>query len=305
MPYPDQWVLLQEIQLHRAGETGWSYLWSPYWGQRPLLPRLLILFSVRYLHYAILPFVVTSVAAQVAMLLMVIRPIRRLLPDNRGFLWVATIAAVHLLLSSLQMEVFVEGIGIQYTIGYASAIAAIALLSGPDKSQSGARFGGVVLLAIASSVCLAIGISSVDLANRSLAHARTTRPKWLSLAAFGVLLSLGYALGYRRPDMGMGVAGAISHPVDALRIVALVLGGPTSLYSRSAGMAAGALGMAIAAALSARFCRRSSPRAAIALVFMVAFLMVSALSIAVGRISPEWLAATPGQPLPSATLLRH
>ena len=40
VPFADQWVMLEEIWRRRAGQIGWSYLWSPYWGQRMLLPRL-------------------------------------------------------------------------------------------------------------------------------------------------------------------------------------------------------------------------------------------------------------------------
>jgi hypothetical protein len=43
-----------------------------YWGQRPLLPRLVILLSAQHFHYAMLPFIVTSVAAQVSTLLIVL-----------------------------------------------------------------------------------------------------------------------------------------------------------------------------------------------------------------------------------------
>jgi hypothetical protein len=95
----------------------------------------------------------------------------------------------------------------------------------------------------------------------------------------------------------------IVHPLQALSVIALVLGGPISLYSRSLGIAAGGVGMAIAGALFWSFCRRGVvSSAAVALVLIMVFMVGSAAGIAIGRISPEWLALHRAQPLPSRYL---
>jgi len=261
VPYADQWVLLAD---------GWKQLWEPYWGQRPLLPRLLILLSVKYLHYSMAPFIVLSVAAQIGMAAVLIWLARRLLTGWR--FWAASIAIVHLLLSSLQMEIFIQGIGVQYTIGYASAAAAIA-------SDS-------IALGLVSCACLAVGPlvwPILIVRNRSRA---------LLYAAIGVVIAVAYAIHYTRPEMGMGIAGVLRHPIQAFEVVALVLGGPASLYSRALGIATGAIGILVAA----WFLRRPDPLMLIALL-----LIGSAVAVAIGRIAPDVL-TTASQPLPSRYL---
>src|SRR6185436_12153740 len=159
VPYPDQWVMLQEVRALRTGQSGWSYLWSPYWGHRPLIPRLLILLSVRYLHYSMLPFIITNVAAQISMVLVMALLFQRLFPDRGRLFWLSAIAMLHLLLSSLQMEIFVLGIGIMYTVGYASAVAAIVLLGTEvdPRLKFKARFWIALLLGIIATAFVAIG----------------------------------------------------------------------------------------------------------------------------------------------------
>ncbi len=123
------------------------------------------------------------------------------------------------------------------------------------------------------------------------------------LVALAVAVVSVYALGYTRPDMGMGFSGIIRHPISALSIVAMVLGGSVSLYSRSLGMVAGGIGIVIACGILVHFWRKRSATApAISLIIVAWFMIGSAVSIAVGRVSPEWLASYSGQPLPSRYL---
>jgi hypothetical protein len=305
VPYVDQWVLLQEIPLARTSQAGWSYLWSTYWGQRPLLPRLLVLLSARHFHYAMLPFIVTSVAAQVSTLLILVWTIWRVFPGRGRAFWLSVIAAAHLLLSALQMEMFIEGIGIQYAIGYGAAVAAIALLGvrGDSRLRVELRFWAAVLAGAASSACLAIGplVWPIMFFECWLARARAAH--FAVLAAAGALVATAYAIGYTRPDIGMGVAGAIRHPVDAFRIVALVLGGPISLYSRSLGIAAGAFGIGVVAGVLVHAVRsRSLNPAATALALIGCFMIGSAVAIAIGRFSPEVLDFKSRNPMPSRYL---
>jgi len=301
VPYPDQWVMLDEIWAARGGHRGWSYLWSPYWGQRPLFPRLLILFSVRYLHYTMLPFVVANVAAQLSTLSAMVWSVRRLFPGRGPLFWLSAVAAVHLLLSSLQMEVFVEGIEIVYTVGYGAALAAIVVLGAAidPRFKFRTRFWIAVLLGVLSTGFVAIGLAVWPLLMLEAWLARAPRKYLVFLGALTALLVLAYAIGYNRiPEMGMGVGGVVRHPLQAFCVIAFVLGGPISLYSPWLGVMAGAIGMAMAlgaAILSVR--TRSRQPAASALVLVVFFLLGSAVSIAAGRITPGALAGHTGQPV--------
>ncbi len=158
VPYWDQWVMLDEIRHVREGQSGWSYLWSPYWGQRLLLPRLLFLLSAKYLHYWMLPFILINMTAQISMLVVLIGMVRRLFQYSSLVFWVSAIALIHLLLSSLQMEIFIESMPINYTIGYASAVAAICVLGSAldPKAAFEPRFWSSIVLAIVATACLAI-----------------------------------------------------------------------------------------------------------------------------------------------------
>jgi len=297
VPYPDQWVMLQEIWRLRTRQTGWSYLWSLYWGHRPVLPRLLILLSVKYLRYSALPFIVTNVAAQACMALVVLSLVLRLFPKRYSLLfWLSAIAAVNLIFSSLQMEVLIVGIEIQYTIGYASALAAIAIMG----SRLRPRFWVSILLGMISSACLAIGplVWPVLILEAWLARAGV---KYLAvLTAISGIVITGYSIGYTRPNMGMGIAGMLHHPLDALCVVTLLLGGPLSFYSRALGMAAGGIGMVVTAGLIAYFWRpRSAKPPAIAHLLAGCFLFGSVVALAVGRVSTDALVGPGIPPLPS------
>ena len=287
VPYGDQWVMLDEIRKRQAGLIGWNYLWSPYWGQRLLLPRLLFLFSAKYLHYAMLPFILINVTAQLAMLAVLIRTARRHL---RGLLLfcIAALALAHLLLSSLQMEILVEGIEVQYTIGFAAAVAAICAR----------RFWASLVLAAVSTLCLAVGpLVWPILALEAWMGGRKWRASALAVTA--ALIGFAYSMGYTRPSIGMGLAGMLRHPWQAFTITGLVLGGPASLYARPFGTLVGCAGIVFAGVILVDAWRRRKP---MSFVLVFCFMGASAAAIAFGRLSPEWLASYHGLPLPSRYL---
>ncbi|MGA2133349.1 MAG: hypothetical protein ABSH50_13730 [Bryobacteraceae bacterium] len=288
VPYSDQWVMLEEIWKRRTGLVGWSYLWGPYWGQRMVLPRLLFLFSVKYLHYAMLPFILINVTAQAAMVGVLLWAAWQLFRDSRIIFWLCAVVIAHLLLSSLQMEVLVEGIEVQYTIGYAAAVAAICVR----------RSWMAILLAAVSTLCLAVGpLVWPILAVQAWIAGRKRYAGALAVAT--VAIAVAYSIGYTRPSIGMGFAGMLRQPWQAFQIAGLVLGGPISLYSRPLGMAAGCIGMVLAVPILG-YCRRRP--AALRLALVACFMWGSAAAIAFGRLSPEWLTKYSGQPLPSRYL---
>jgi hypothetical protein len=124
-------------------------------------PRLFIYISARFLHFSGWSFAVTTLTAQLAMLLVLLWLFRRAFPERRIVYWLSTITAVNLLLSSLQMGVFMEGLNIEYTIGHGSAVAAMALSALPWRtgSKTELRFWIALLFGAVSSGCFAIGLA--------------------------------------------------------------------------------------------------------------------------------------------------
>jgi len=305
VPWSDLWPMLAEVRSFRSGQLGWSYFYSTFWGNRPLVPRLFIYISARFLNYSGWSFVIITLTAQVAMLLVLLWLLRRAFSERRAVYWLSTTVAVNLLLSSLQMEVFMEGLNIEYTIGYGSAVAAIALSGLPWRldSKTELRFWIALLLGAVSSGCFALGLAVFPMMMIGMWLARAGVRYIATTFIVAAVLAVSFSIGYTRPSMGMGI-GAIHRPLQALRIMALVLGGPVTLYSRSLGVAAGAAGILIAAAVLFRIARDPPLRAApgaVSLTMIAWFMIASAASVMAGRISPEWLAQTI-YPLPSRYL---
>jgi len=312
-PYTDGWVIFDEIRRFREGALHWTFFWAPYWGQRNLVARLLFFFSAKYLSFSALPLIAINVAAWLSMLAVLIRTARRLFPESRLVFFACSIALVHLVLSSLGMEVLVITQNVQHSVGYASAVSAILLFN--RRPWLG------IALAVLATASVAIGLLVwpillvqawrsgatakllADARGSDQSHDRkgVVSPGPMTLAALlaitAAMFAL-YAIGYTRPpSLGIGVGGALRHPGVALSMTSLVLGGPVTLYSLRLGTAAGGVGLG---ALLWFLIRRSGNQAGFALTMAACFLAASAASLAVGRISPEWLASLHGaQPLPS------
>jgi hypothetical protein len=102
----------------------------------------------------------------------------------------------------------------------------------------------------------------------------------------------------------MGIMGMLRNPAGALTIAAMFLGGPLSNAKLWAGVAAGGCGIVVAiyaVIRGFRQARSNSERhqATIAVTSIVLFSLGVAFTIALGRISPEWLHARVGDVLPS------
>jgi hypothetical protein len=267
VPYTDEWVMLDEIR----ARAGWSYLWAPYWGQRIIVPRLLFLLDVKLFSFAGLPLILVNLASAAALWAVLARTARTVL---------CAVVFASLVFSSLGMEVLAIPQNVQHSLGFAAALSAMLLFERRPRVAA-------ALAAIATG-CLAIGLMVWP---ALIAQAKSARVRWVVTAAAGVVFVL-YLAGYAHPAMGLGIGGALRHPLEGLRITGLILGGPVTLYSMALGTVAGLIGLALAGWFAVR---SREP-----LTFAALYLVVWAASLAVGRISPEWLAGLHGaQPLPS------
>ena len=290
VPFTDGWVILDEIRRFREGALDWTFFWAPYWGQRNMTARVLFLLAAKYFSFAALPLVLVNVAAWLAMLAVLIAAARRLFPERPLIFWLCVVALAHLLLSSLGMEVLVITQNVQHSVGYASSVAAIVLFE--------RRPWVAVALGVLATASIAIGLLVWPILLLEAWRARMPLRGLILLAALTVAVIALYLIGYTRPPAyGMGVGGALRHPLVALQMTSLVLGGPITLYSLRLGTAAGAVGLA---ALLWFLWRAASGSAFFAMLMAACFLAASAAALAAGRISPEWLANLHGaQPLPS------
>ena len=290
VPFTDGWVILDEVRRFREGAAQWTIFWEPYWGQRNLAARLLFFLSAKYLSFAALPLILINLGAWLGMLTVLVRTAWRLFPGLGRIFLICAIALVHLLLSSLGMEVLVITQNVQHSIGYASAVSAILLFE--RRPAMG------IALAVVATASLAIGLAVWPALLLQAWHGRARARTLAILIAISAAVMALYAIGYTRPPaLGMGVAGALRHPGVALSMTSLVLGGPITLYSLRLGTIAGGIGLA---ALGWFAVRRPNNPSTFALLVAACFLALSAASLAVGRISPEWIASLHGaQPLPS------
>src|SRR5262249_46750609 len=122
-------------------------------------------------------------------------------------------------------------------------------------------------------------------------------------ALIGSIVIGTYLIDYQRPlQLGMGFGGVLARPHYALAITGMIVGGPLSVVSRPWGTVAGLVGVGAALVVLVRIFRANLlVRPAVGFFAMVMlFHLLTAVSLVIGRISPEWLATRQGvDPLPS------
>jgi hypothetical protein len=107
----------------------------------------------------------------------------------------------------------------------------------------------------------------------------------------GVAVITLYLWRYERPALGMGAAGALRHPLNAIMLVGLLLGAPFDSLAPMPRIAAALASIGLAACLVLSALRRGkAPNHSLAALAAVnVFLLLSAASIVVGRLDPGWL----------------
>ena len=128
VPWADQWVAVQDVMRYRAGESLWTIVWTPYWGHRLVIPRLIFLADAHWLSFASLTWLTLLVQFVHIALLIVLAWL--LLGRKAIALFVIAIAVIlNLMLSPFQMENFVWGMQTMFTLVLAAATAAFLSLS--------------------------------------------------------------------------------------------------------------------------------------------------------------------------------
>jgi hypothetical protein len=286
-PYWDQWLWIDEIRQFREGATKWTYLFAPYWGQRVISARLILLASDQFFRLSNVPLFLTSAAAQIAMPVMLALTARSIFPGSPRRFALCAIVFAHLLLSSLTMEAILPQ-SLNHEIGYALMVGAVLVF---PRSRS---WG--VLLAVLCTASLASGLLVFPVLAAEAWISQPRSKTFFAVLGVGAATAALYAIGYTRPTGGMGVLGVLLHPVQAIGIAAMVLGGPVSIFSRPLGIGTGILGLVVGGVLAARYLRRDPPNAAArSFALLVCLMAAAAALLAVGRYTPEWLSAMQGQ----------
>jgi hypothetical protein len=276
----DQWSMLEEMWRFQDGRFGWSYLWTPYWGQRIVLPRLIFLLDDKYFHFSNTPLIWVNVLALCAIAAVLMSLACRLL---NGFSLLASAVIAHLVLSSLQLENIAYGGSVNYTVGLMCSVAAIVLL--------GRRTSWAVACAILATLSFTGGLFVWPILILEAGIERKGRTAVAILSALCVTVTSAYAIGFTNPGIGMGGMGMIRRPVHALLIAAAFLGGPLSDVRLWLGEAVGAVGFILAIYFSVDVVRKNPPAEYLALTAVCWYGIATALSIPLGRMTPEWIAS--------------
>jgi len=291
VPWADQWVVVQDLMRRAHGEPLWPILWSPYWGHRLVIPRLLFLGDARWLSFGSLTWLTMLVQGFHIALLIVLAWLL-LGRKSRALFMLATVVVLNLMLSPFQMENFVWGMQTMFPLVFAAATGAFLCLSNRFLLLA-------IVLGIISSFTMPNGILVWPILVVQSIYLRRNWKVGMTLAGIGTFVIASYLWHYTRPlEMGMGVGGMLRHPFDAIRLVGLILG---SLFRVTAPVDAGigliamvATGWALVRALS-RVCERTWFSSLFALQI---FLFLSSLSLVAGRLTPSCLNVASGDPLP-------
>lgn len=290
----DEWVMLEELWRFHDGRYPLSYLWQPYWGHRAVIPRLVMLVDERFFGYSNVVLAALNLAAQCASLVVLSCLVWRLLAAKGRWLAVLGIAvSAHFLLSALQMENFAYGMGMQYTLFVLFSLGAL-------WAMGKTRFGTSMICATGACLCLGSGLILFPALVFEATAWRAKRWMVWTIAGVGLCYGAAYAAGYNNAGEGMGMLEMLRRPWSAALVASMFLGGPVSNIALGWGEAVGVLGLVAAAYAGFRLWRSAQRRTeSVVLTGLVLYLAAVAFSIALGRITPEWLAAHGAGPLPS------
>ena len=290
----DELVMMEELHLFHQGKYSIGYLWAPYWGHRMLIPRLLMMADERFFHFSNTPLAVASLLAQVLTTALLVWLEWRMLREAPHWLTIFVVAATaHLALSSLQLETFLFGIAVQFTEGLLGAVASIALSALTIRSPKTPLWMplGALLFAVLGALSMGTGVFIGPVILLVALGLRARARVLAALALISAAFCAAYFAGYSNPGHAMGFSGLLLHPLGAIRITALVLGGAITDHSLGWGAACGFIGLLLAAGAAVRLLLGRTSLEEAALTGFCVFLALYAFAFAFARFTPESIAA--------------
>jgi hypothetical protein len=287
----DQWWFLGELQSLYEGRNWAQLLWSPYWGHRPVLVRLLFYLDARAFAFRSGPLICLTWTCLISQILLLAAVNRALF--GAFFVWryaAALIVLLNLCLSSFQMENLIWALQVQYVLAFFCAVLSFFLLSlSAERKRSTLLVSMSCLAALAGSLTMAHGLFIWPaLALQAYVCNRSRKLSLGLLAAFIVLAGI-YAVNYQMPSTGMGVIGQLRRPMRGLEISLMVVAGSISNRSLTWGVASGGFGVASLAIFLFQVKRSARPTWPSVYVATALFALATASVTAAGRISPELL----------------
>lgn len=292
VPWWDEWALIADLAQIDRGHALWPILWSSYWGERQVFTRLLWLANQHL--FSLAPLSYLNVALQLAHVGLLMWLASQLIERGRPVVLAAWIVILNLLLSPFQMWNFVWGAQTMFIAVFLFATGAFISLA------RGGRQG--TLLASACAI-----LSSITMPNGLLVWpALVLQSAWLrrpakvtgALAAAGSLAIGFYLLHYTRPEIGMGVAGMLRHPLDALLLTGLVAAGPLAFISNAVAAGIGVATLIVTAFAVAAAGREVKRPLVSAVIANVVFLVMSCASVVAGRLDTRFLGRDPAYSVP-------
>ncbi|MGI8992619.1 MAG: hypothetical protein ACR2I2_23950 [Bryobacteraceae bacterium] len=287
----DQWWFLGEMQSVDEGKNWAEVLWSPFWGHRSVIPRLLFQADARYFSFRNGPLLCIGWASLILNITLIAAVNRAIF---RSFLaWrfaAALIVMLNLYLSSFQLENLIWAFQFQYPlIFFCAALSFVLFALGVRAKRGRLLIFASCLSALIGSLTMAHGLLIWPILAIQGVLCKSSRKVRLGLILIFVILAGVYAIGYQMPQTGMGLRGELKRPMRALEIALMVLGGPIGNQSLNWGVAAGAVGIAGLIALIFSVYRSREPVWPSVHVAIALFTAAAAALTAAGRISPELL----------------
>ncbi len=286
VPWLDQWVPVQDAARYQGGEALWPIVWTPYWGHRLVIPRLLFLADARWFSMASLTRL--TLLLQFVHIALLIALAWLLLRKSPPFFMIAVTVSLNLMLSPFQMENFVWGMQTMFALVFVAATGAFLCLSSGSLA-------GCIALGIVSSYTMPNGILVWPVLLVQAIYLRQNRRMIAALAAVGAAVIVSYLWHYvRPPELGMGAIGMLRHPIDAMMLLGLIIGSPFRL-TIPVDAVVGILALAVTGYLLFR-ARAQNWFAALLAIHL--FLFLSSLSLIAGRLTPHALQLDTKDPLP-------
>jgi hypothetical protein len=294
VPWVDEWAMMREFILYKHGSPLLPILWSSYWGHRLVIPRLIFFANLQWASGASLTWLTFAIQSIHVGLLCALSWV--LVGGRSRTLFALSVTLiVKLMFSPLQMENFVWSIQFMFPLVFAASSAAFLCLALSRDGRDNGRHSFLLMCVAAAAVAsytMPNGLLVWPVLVAQAIYLRMKRRLTIALALLGAVIFASYCWHYRISPLGMGLFGMIRHPVDAVMLVGLLLGGALDSISLRLGIAVTVLALAgavymLASALSGRPSRRSWLSA---LAAIIVFLFLSAASVVAGRLTPQWLA---------------
>jgi hypothetical protein len=291
VPWADEWAMIQEFILYKRGSPLLPLLWSSYWGHRLVIPRLVLFANLQWASWQSLTWL-TFALQSIHIALLCVLSWALVGRRSRWLFAVSVVAILNLMFSPAQMENFVWSIQFMFPLVHvAASLAFLCLALNQDRGHRSFLLLCLVSATVAS-LTMPSGLLVWPVLVAQASYLKMKRRATTAIALLGAGIIGSYCWHYQSSSPGMGLIGMLRHPVDAIGLVALLLGGALNTISLRLGIATVLLALAGAVYSGAKVLgdRPGGQSYLSALVAIIVFNILSAASIVAGRLTPEWLA---------------